>query len=103
MINMFTMGIAALYALTGVAVVLLTYKAVEHRPFLGGIVAITATTGVVLLSRYVGRHYLSLTVQQVESAVIAAAIGAGTGIVLTVLAFQPEHHHTNTENEVISS
>jgi hypothetical protein len=82
-------GVFALNLLVGIGLVLGVYRLMEHHVSLGALGG-TALGGVVILAESrVGRHLWDLTIPEIETLVVAAALGAVLGIVATVLTIRP--------------
>ena len=66
------------------------FSFMERRVSLGALGGIIVRTGVVYAQATLGEEMLQVTVGEMKLLVIAASIGAVTGVVGTVLAVEPD-------------
>lgn len=76
--------------IVGLAAVGLTYFAMERSPAIGGLTALTAGIGALLVEHRLAMYVAWKSTDTIRAARIASIAGAIVGVAIVILAYRPE-------------
>jgi hypothetical protein len=82
-------GVFVVNVIIGVGLVLGVYRFMEHHVSLGALGGLALGGVIIAVESRIGRKLWDLSIGEIETLVIAAALGAVVGIVGTVLTVKP--------------